>query len=151
MKRILAMLLAIALLVGNVPVQAFATEAEPQETLACVTEGCTYGAGHTGKCSTFVACGKNGCTYQADHLGNCSTDIPSKVESAADTTVYVSVSNRGELGMAYEEIIVSDRDQDGKLSVDEALYTAHATCGKAYVLDLKRMLSSVSSYLPVPV
>ena len=57
MKRIIAMLLAIALLVGNVPVQAFATEV-PQETLACVTEGCTYGAGHTGECSTFVACGK---------------------------------------------------------------------------------------------
>lgn len=54
LKRIIAMLMAIVMLVGNVPVQAFATE-EPQETLACATEGCTFGAGHTGECSTFVA------------------------------------------------------------------------------------------------
>ena len=32
MRRIIAMLLAIVMLVGNVPVQAFATESEPQET-----------------------------------------------------------------------------------------------------------------------
>jgi len=73
-RRIIAMLLAIVMLVGNVPVQAFAAEA-PQETLACVIDGCTYGAGHTGECSTFVACGQEGCTFAAGHEGNCSNYV----------------------------------------------------------------------------
>ena len=135
MRRIIAMLMAIVLLVGNIPVQAFATEAEPQETLACVTEGCTYGAGHTGECSTFVACGKDGCTFAADHDGNCSTYVAPEApeaEAAADAAVYVTVSNRGQLGMAYEEVTVSDLNQDGKLTVDEALYAAHTVYGKGY-------------------
>lgn len=121
MKRIIAMLLAIVMLVGNVPVQAFATEDQIPETEACITEGCTYGAGHTGECSTFVACGKDGCTYEAGHLGNCSTYVAPTVEAAANASVYVTVSDRGELAMAYEEVTVSDINQDGKLSVDEAL------------------------------
>lgn len=134
-RRIIAMLLAIVMLVGNVPVQAFATEAEPQETLACVTEGCTYGAGHTGECSTFVACGKDGCTFAAGHEGNCSNYVASedpKAEPAADAAVYVTVSDRGELGMVYEEVTVSDINRDGKLTVDEALYAAHTVYGKSY-------------------
>ncbi len=57
MRRFIAILLAIVMLVGNVPVQAFAAESEPQETTPCAVEGCTYGAGHSGECSTFVACG----------------------------------------------------------------------------------------------
>lgn len=131
LKRIIAMLMAIVMLVGNVPVQAFATE-EPQETLACATEGCTFGAGHTGECSTFVACGKDGCTFEVGHVGNCSSYVEPKVEPAKDAAVYVTVSNRGELGMAYEEVTVSDLNQDGKLSVDEALYAAHTVYGKGY-------------------
>ena len=124
MRRIIAMLLAIVMLVGTVPVQAFATEDQIQATEPCITEGCTYGAGHTGECSTFVACGKDDCTYEAGHLGNCSTYAAPTVEAAADASVYVTVSDRGELAMAYEEITVSDINRDGKLSVDEAL-TAH--------------------------
>ena len=135
MRRIIAMLTAIVLVLGNVPVQAFATEAEILETVACITEGCTYGAGHTGECSTFVACGENGCIYSAGHAGNCSSyvepDEP-KAEAAADAAIYITVSNRGELGMAYEEVTVSDINQDGKLSVEEALYAAHAVHGKGY-------------------
>ena len=34
--------------------------------------------------------------------------------------------------MAYEEVTVSDLNQDGKLSVDEALCAAHTVCGKGY-------------------
>lgn len=75
MKRIIAMLLAIVMLVGNVPVQAFATEI-PQEILACVTEGCTYGAGHEGNCSNYVEpCGTTGCEYAAGHEGYCSNYV----------------------------------------------------------------------------
>jgi len=135
MRRMIAMLLAVVMLAGNVPFQAFATEAEPQETQACVTEGCTYGAGHSGECSTFVACDQDGCIYAAGHEGNCSNFVAAeepKVEAAADAAVYVTVSNRGGLGMAYEEVTVSDRNRDGRLTVDEALYAAHSACGKAY-------------------
>lgn len=132
MRRIIAMLLVIVMLVGIVPAQAFATENQTQATEPCITEGCTYGAGHTGECSTFVACGKDDCTYEAGHLGNCSTYAAPTVEAAADASVYVTVSDRGELGMAYEEITVTDINRDGKLSVDEALYAAHSFFGKGY-------------------
>ena len=132
LKRIIAMLMAIVLLLGNVPVQTFAAEDQLQATEACVTENCTFGAGHTGECSTFVACGKDGCTFEAGHAGNCSSYVEPKVEPAKDAAVYVTVSNRGELGMAYEEVTVSDLNQDGKLSVDEALYAAHTVYGKGY-------------------
>ena len=54
MKRIIAMLLAIIMLVGSVPVQAFATESQT-ETSACATPDCTYAAGHQGDCSGYVA------------------------------------------------------------------------------------------------
>lgn len=137
MKRIIAMLLAIVMLVGNVPVQAFAAEGQP-EPAACATEGCTYAAGHQGNCSNYVeseepdrtavSCGTTGCEYGADHAGHCSN----YVEPAADAAVYVTVSNRGDLGMAHEEITVSDINQDGRLSVDEALYAAHTVSGKGY-------------------
>ena len=132
MKRIVAMLLAIIMLAGSVPVQAFATEGQT-ETSACATPDCTYAAGHQGNCSNYVAPEEPdqtpaACEYAADHEGNCSN----YVEPAGDAAVYVTVSDRGELGMAYEEITVSDLNQDGKLSVDEALYAAHTVCGKGY-------------------
>ena len=82
MKRIIAMLLAIVMLVGNVPVQAFAAEDQTQATEACITEGCTYGAGHTGECSTFVACGKDGCAYEAGHLDRVSQTSYEKMKYA---------------------------------------------------------------------
>ena len=137
-RRILAMLLAIVMLVGNVPAQAFAIQSQPNATSSCITEGCTYGAGHSGECSTFVACAINGCTYASGHAGNCSNYVvpeAPKREKAADATVYVTVSDRGELGMANEEVAVSDINADGKLSVDEALYAAHTAYGKGYASD----------------
>ena len=109
MKRIIAMLLAIVMLVGNIPVRAFATETQPDQA-ACATQGCTYAAGHEGSCSNYV-------------------------EPAADASVYVTVSNRGGLGIAYEKITVSDTNKDGRLSVDEALQAAHTACGKSYALE----------------
>ena len=106
MKRIIAMLLAIVMLVGNIPAQAFAAENQP-EPVSCATAGCTYAVGHEGHCSNYV-------------------------EPAADASVYVTVSNRGELAIAYEEVTVSDINRDGKLSVDEAMQAAHTACGKGY-------------------
>ena len=111
MRRIIAMLLAIVMLVGNVPVQAFAAEDQP-ETTACAADGCTYAAGHEGSCSNYVApeepdqtpvaCGTIGCTYAAGHDGHCSN----YVEPAADAAVRVTVSDRGEPVLAYEEVTV---------------------------------------------
>ena len=56
-KRIFALLLAFIMLVGMLPVNAFATEVtEPVETtvVLCETEGCEYASGHEGNCSNFV-------------------------------------------------------------------------------------------------
>ena len=38
-RRLIAMLLAFVMLVGMLPIQAFATEGEQTQ---CATEGCTY-------------------------------------------------------------------------------------------------------------
>lgn len=46
---------------------------------------------------------------------------------AEETNVFVSISNgAGELVMAYEEIVVTDADQDGALTIQDALYCVHA-------------------------
>lgn len=53
-KRIFTLLLAFIMLVGMLPVNAFATEVtEPGETtvVLCETEGCEYVSGHEGECS----------------------------------------------------------------------------------------------------
>ncbi len=74
-KRILALLLAMVMIFGMLPVSAFATEAETP-TEPCTTEGCTYGANHESDCSNYVAptepCATEGCTFGANHEGNCS-------------------------------------------------------------------------------
>ena len=132
LRRIIAMLLVIVVLMGNVPVQAFAAEDQPQATEACITEGCTFGAGHTGECSTFVACGTEGCTYASGHEGNCSNYVAPQAALAADAVISVTVSNRGQLAVACEEVTVSDRNTDGRLSLDEALYAVHTAFGKGY-------------------
>lgn len=78
-KRILAMLLAIVILVGALPINAFATEATDPAVVLCETEGCEYASGHEGNCSNYVApteaCATEGCTYGANHEGNCSNYV----------------------------------------------------------------------------
>lgn len=49
-SRFTAMLLAVIMIVGMLPVSAFATEAVQTPEL-CATEGCEYAAGHEGACS----------------------------------------------------------------------------------------------------
>lgn len=44
-------------------------------------------------------------------------------DSSAD--VYVSIANKGELVVAYEQISVSDEDSDGKITINDTLITAH--------------------------
>ena len=75
-RRLIAMLLAFVMLVGMLPIQAFATEGEQTQ---CATEGCTYGFNHEGDCSNYVAptepCGTEGCTYGLNHEGDCSNYV----------------------------------------------------------------------------
>ena len=53
-----------------------------------------------------------------------------KVVKAADPTeIAVTISDKGDVKMAQETVTVTDRNKDGKLDVDEALYAAHE---KAY-------------------
>jgi|GEM_PF-1940637 len=54
------------------------------------------------------------------------------VEPAEDADVYVSISEKGSFvtaktgeAVAYQKVTVSDRNKDGKLDIDEALYAAH--------------------------
>ena len=53
-KRVLSLLLALVMLMGMLPVNAFAEE-EEQTAALCETEGCEYAAGHEGPCSNAVA------------------------------------------------------------------------------------------------
>lgn len=43
----------------------------------------------------------------------------------ASATVYVSIANKGSLVAAQEEVTVTDIDNDGALTVNDALYAAH--------------------------
>ncbi len=45
--------------------------------------------------------------------------------SAADATVYVTIANKGSLVVTQEAVTVTDIDEDGKLTIDEALYAVH--------------------------
>ncbi len=44
---------------------------------------------------------------------------------AAEVTVYVTIANKGSLVAVQEAITVKDKNEDGKLTIDEALYAAH--------------------------
>ena len=75
-KRILSMLLVLVMVLGMLPAQVFATDIP---TEPCITEGCTFGAGHEGNCSNYVApngsCTTEGCYFDAGHQGNCSNYV----------------------------------------------------------------------------
>lgn len=133
-KRILAMLLAIVMLIGTLPMNAFATEATVPTVVLCETEGCEYASGHEGECSNYVAptenCTTEGCTYGANHEGDCSNAVApiDEVTPAADAAVYVSINNAGTLALANASVTVTDINADGVLTYEEALIAAH----KAY-------------------
>lgn len=78
-KRVLALLLAMVMIFGMLPVSAFATEATDPAAVLCETEGCEYAFGHDGECSNYVAptvpCETEGCTFDAGHEGNCSNYV----------------------------------------------------------------------------
>ncbi len=44
---------------------------------------------------------------------------------AADATVYVTIANKGSLVAVQEAVTVKDKNEDGKLTIDEALFAAH--------------------------
>ena len=46
-------------------------------------------------------------------------------EAAEAIDVYVSISDKGTLKMSAEKISVADKDADGTITIDEALYAAH--------------------------
>lgn len=75
-KRILSMLLVLVMVLGMLPAQVFATDTP---TEPCITEGCTFGAGHEGNCSNYDApngsCTTEGCYFDAGHQGNCSNYV----------------------------------------------------------------------------
>jgi len=75
-KRILSILLVLVMVLGMLPAQVFATDTP---TEPCITEGCTFGAGHEGNCSNYVApngsCTTEGCYFDAGHQGNCSNYV----------------------------------------------------------------------------
>ena len=83
-KRILALLLAIVMLIGALPMNVFATEVTDPAITPCETEGCEYAAGHEGECSNYAAptesCTMEGCTYGANHEGNCSNFVSCETE-----------------------------------------------------------------------
>lgn len=106
MRRVIAILLALLMLTGTVPVCAFASEV-PQETFSCDT---------------------GDCTDEEEFPVNDGSDV--SVPAAA--TVYLSVSSYGELVLAYAPVSVSDINRDGRLSVEEALQAAHSAYGKGY-------------------
>ena len=43
----------------------------------------------------------------------------------ASVKVYVTIGSAGKAVVASETVTVKDRDNDGKLTIDEALYAAH--------------------------
>lgn len=132
-KRIFALLLAFIMLVGMLPVNAFATEVtEPGETTVvfcetegceyasghegncsnyvaatepCATEGCTYGAGHEGNCSNFVACTTEGCEYAIGHEGNCSNFVEHTADELAAQSVIDLIAAIGDVTAESESSI----------------------------------------------
>ena len=87
-KRILSLILAMVMVLGMLPVSAFATEATEQAQPA-------------------------------------AEDIAA--QQAADAVVYVTGAKGGSLILVNKPVTVTDRNEDGLLSYDEALIAAHET------------------------
>ena len=55
----------------------------------------------------------------------CIPAFAEDTQPAADATVYVTIACKGSLVVTQEAITVKDINSDGKLTIDEALYSAH--------------------------
>lgn len=105
--------------------------------LAVSTAACTEHTGGTATCVRQAVCEKCGKPYGelAEHTYDNSRDADCNVcgaardvsvpADAAAATVYVTISDKGNLVMARKAVTVTDLNGDGKLDVDEALYAAH--------------------------
>lgn len=62
-----------------------------------------------------------------DNPGGGDNDSSTPDDSDKDTTadVYVTISNKGDLKLAQEKVKVTDVDNDGALTINDALYLAH--------------------------
>ena len=58
-------------------------------------------------------------------LFSCTSLVSFADESSLSASVFVTVSNKGELVAAQEKVTVSDVDNDGALTVNDALYAVH--------------------------
>lgn len=102
--------------------------------------GTTACSGHTGgmaTCTHKAVCEKCGREYGdlAAHTYDNSRDKDCNVcgqlreitvpDDAATATVYVTISDRGDVVMGREAVTVTDLNGDGRLDVDETLYAAH--------------------------
>lgn len=89
-------------------------------------------------CASIVACSPECKDKNKDHIcdsSDCSANIDYYDENNDGlcdcgcgekvANLYVSISNKGELVMAAEKIVATDRNDDGKINIDEALYAAH--------------------------
>lgn len=98
---------------------------------------CRNHEGGTATCTQQAICDKCGQPYGAlaAHTYDNSRDVDCNVcgavreivipENAAKATVYVTISDQGNLVMGQKAVSVTDLNCDGKLDVDEVLYAAH--------------------------
>ena len=109
-KRVIAVLLVAATLVGWCPSRAYAEEPTPAvcaesgctleaghegacviaQSAECETEGCTLGYGHEGECNNQVPtdCETEGCTLGYGHEGECNNQVPAECETEGCTLGY---------------------------------------------------------------
>ncbi|MDO4176715.1 MAG: hypothetical protein Q4D99_04485 [Bacillota bacterium] len=120
MAKTLAVLMCIMTAVAFMPTFAFAADAEDQAEPA--TEQATEQQLEQPE------------EPQAEVQAEEQEEAVVEVEPAEDITVTVTVNNQGVLAtdksgkvMAYREVVASDIDEDGVITVDEALVAAHDT------------------------
>ena len=148
-KRIFALLMAFVMLLGVLPVGAFATEAEEPEVILCQTEGCEYAAGHEGNCSNYVepteACATEGCTYGANHEGNCSNYVEPSADELAAQQVVALIDAIGEVTL----------ESEAAIAAADTAYNALTDAQKALVTNLAVLEAAKTAFMalsiPAPV
>lgn len=164
MRRILAMLLALVMLVGNVPVQAFAEDGAGDAPCAtagceyflghegncsnyvepCGTTGCEYASGHEGNCSNYVACATAGCEYAAGHDGNCSNYVaPEETD-----TVELPVQNVIALIDTIGEVSL---DSESAIAAADQAYRSLTEAQKALVTNFQTLEAAKNAYMALSV
>ena len=113
MAKTLAVLMCMMTAVAFMPTFAFAAETE--ETAEPVVEQQDEPA-----------------EEQQETSNEQSMEVQETTEPAEDANVKITVSNQGVLAadkngkvMAYRDVVASDIDKDGRITVDEALVAAH--------------------------